>query len=194
MPDAWMELCYIDITAQGGSDVGFRALTETIDIDMGEKGFDVITLLNGGQIPKFNPQEPTTITFEAYPLEVGTDTGTTGKGFFDLLHSADTTQPLGIEADMKRNKYRVVLLWTDDPSVTKASDGVALNYKAMRLIFADGYFVSAKPSFTDGILKWTVVFKVTAFDKDGNANIKAESTDGSAELSALNAYTSTVKW
>ena len=81
--DSWSETALISITAQGGSDVQFACLTETVDLDIGDKDFDVINSLCGGRIVKFNPQEPTSITLEAYPLEAGTATGTTVTGFFD---------------------------------------------------------------------------------------------------------------
>ena len=36
-----------------------------------------IPILNGGRVTKWTPEGDSSITFEAYPLEVGTDTGTT---------------------------------------------------------------------------------------------------------------------
>ena len=193
-PDAWLETALVAISAQGGSNVQFTSLTETIDIDTGEKQFDVITNVGGGRIAKWTPETETTITLEAYPLEAGTDTGTTGKGFFDLLHSADTSQPVTISNTRTRSKYRIAILWTTDTSATDATAAIASPYLALRFVAADGYFVSVKPSFTDGILKFTIVYKVPPFDKSGNSNIKMESVDGTATLSALASYTSSDKW
>jgi len=193
-PDAWLETALVAISAQGGSNVQFASLTETIDIDTGEKQFDVITNVGGGRIAKWTPETETTITLEAYPLEAGTDTGTTGKGFFDLLHSADTSQPVTISNTRTRSKYRIAILWTTDTSATDATAAISSPYLALRFVAADGYFVSVKPSFTDGILKFTIVYKVPPFDKSGNSNIKMESVDGTATLSALASYTSSDKW
>lgn len=194
--DTWSETALISITAQGGSDVQFACLTETVDIDMGDKDFDVMNTLCGGRLVKYTPQADTTITLEAYPLEAGTDTGTTGKGFFDLMNTADATQPQQIAVDKARDKYRMAVLWTDDSTVTSATALIetANSASGLRVVAADGYFISVKPSFTDGLLKFTVKFKVPAFDKEANANIKMESTDGTADLPALAAYTSSVKW
>ena len=189
MVDAWTETGYVAIAKQGGDDVEFRTLTETVDVDIGDKDFDAIATLAGGRLVKFTPQEPTTITFEAYPVEAGTDTGTTGKGFFDLMNTADNTQPLSISLDRSRNKYRVVLLWTDDTTITSATSAVGPNQTGLRIIAKNGYFTSVKPSFTDGILKFTVTFKCPPFDKDGNANVTMESTDGTATLDAVSSYT-----
>jgi len=188
-PDTWSETAYVAICKKGGSDMEFRTITETVDVDLGDKDFDVIATLAGGRLVKFNPQEPTSITLEAYPVEAGTDTGNTGKGFFDLMNSSDNSQPLSIAVDRNRDQYRVVILWTDDTSVTSATASVAEGQTGLRIIAQNGYFTSVKPSFTDGILKFTVTFKCPPFDKDGNANITMESTDGTAALEAVSSYT-----
>jgi hypothetical protein len=198
-PDIWSEVGLVTISAQSGTDVAFQCLTETVDIDIGDKDFDVINTLCGSRLVKFTPQEPTTITLEAYPVEAGTTgfaTATTGTGFFDLVTTVDNTQPLVYTLDRTRTKYRVAIMWTDASSVTAAGQVVAPTNFALRVVAADGYFTSVKPSFTDGILKFTVTYKVPAFDKSGNENVKVESVGGAATatLTALASYTSTVKW
>lgn len=192
--DSWSEIGYCSITAQSGSAVEFRTLTETVDIDIGDKDFDAIPIINGGRVVKFNPQEDTEITLEAYPVEAGTVSGAVGYGFFDLLNTQDSSQPLVIPVDHTRSKYRMSLLWTDATDVTTAEDTVSGAKAGLRIMAADGFFTSAKPSFTDGVLKWTVKYKVPAFDKNAAANVKIESTDGSANLSGASAYTSSNKF
>jgi len=194
--DTWSETCLIAIAAQGGSNVKFQAITETVDMDIGDKDFDIIATLAGGRLVKFTPQAETTITFEAYPLDAGTDTGIIGKGFFDLMNTADTNQPVQISADRIRNKYRVAIMWTTDTSITDATSAVTYSstVQALRFVAADGYFISVKPSFTDGVQKVSVKFKVPAFDSAGSANIKMESISGTGVLAALAAYTTSVKW
>jgi len=191
--DTWSELGLIAITQVGGSDIQFGTLTETIDLDMGEKDFDTIVTVAGGRLIKFTPETETTITLELYPLEAGTDTGTTGKGVYDLLQSTDASQPVTITSTTSRTKIRLAVLWTDDPNMTDATAAPAGSHKAVRFVGADGYITSAKANFT-GVLKWTITAKFPPFDKDGNANVKWESTDGTASLTALASYTSTTKW
>ena len=192
-PDTWSETALVAISAQSGSDTKFQALTETIDIDIGDKEIDVMNTLAGGRLVKFTPQDPTEITMEAYPVEAGTDTGTTGKGFFDLMNTADATQPVNISVDRTRAKYRVAVMWTDDTSITDAASEVGTLLTALRITASDGFFTSVKPSFTDGVLKFTVKFKVPAFDSAGAANVEMASVDASATLAALASYTSSAK-
>jgi hypothetical protein len=191
--DTFSETAKVAIAAQSGSDVDFQTITETVDIDIGDKDFDVIATLAGGRLVKFTPQEPTTITLEAYPVQAGTHSGTTGNGFWDLMNTADTSQPEIIVADRVRNKYRIAILWTNSTSITYATQQVAMPYEALRVVAADGYFTSVKPSFTDGVLKFTVTYKVPPFDKSGNANISIMSSDGSATITACASYTSIQK-
>lgn len=191
--DTWSETAWVAITKTGGSDVEFASITETVDLDIGDKDFDVINTLKGGRLVNFNPQEPTTLTLEAYPVEAGTDstdtTAGTGNGFMDLIHTGDTSQPLSIDFDRTRTKVRCVVLWTNDTTVTKATDAVTTASEALRFVLINGYVTSAKPSFTDGVLKYTVALKFPAFNKAGTSNGLIESTDGTVGLDAVSAYT-----
>ena len=200
MTDVWSETALIAIAAQGGTNVKFACMTETVDIDIGDKDFDVISGLCGSRLIKFTPQDVTTVTMEAYPLQAGTEgmtTATTGTGFFDLVNTVDAANPLVIPVDRTRTPYRIAIMWTDKVSETDATAAITTpTNTALRFVAADGYFTSVKPSFTDKILKFTVNFKVPPFDKNGSANIKMESVAGAttATLTALASYTSTIKW
>lgn len=198
LPDAWMETALVSIAEQSGTDIKFHAVTETIDLDLGEKDIEGIALVNGGRITKIMPETDSTVTLEAYPVEVGSgdvSSATVGGGFFDLLHTEDTTQPYSVTNTRKRNPLRMAILWTDDTSVTNAAAAVATTTQtAMRFAAANGFITSVKPSFTDGILKFTITFKVAAFDTSGAGQIKLESVNSTASLTALASYTSTVKW
>ena len=181
--DTWSETALVSISKASGTEIEFYTITETIDVDVGDKDFDVIANLAGGRLVKFNPEEPTTITLEAYPVEAGTDSGTEGKGFFDLLWGgilSDTTQPLELSASRTREAHRMTLLWTDDTTVTTATASINLNQSGMRIIAKNGYCTSVKPSFTDKVLKYTITYKFPPYDKDGTANVTVQSTDGTS--------------
>lgn len=195
--DAWMETCLIAISIQDGSDIQFAGVTETVDFDIGEKDIEGVPLVNGGRFTKWTPEGDSSITFEAYPLQAGTDTGSTGLGFYDLMHSVDNSVPIRVTNDRDRDKYRVLVMWTNDPTPTTAQAVTNTNYSAFRIGMADGHFTSAKPSFTDGVLKFTVTYKCAAFDKAGVGNVMMESCAGSSGsdiLPAVASYTSSAKF
>ena len=195
--DAWQRNAVIEIS-DGTTAVDIQALTETIDIDMGERDLDKIDLVNLGQIPKHGAVGITTITFEGYPQQAGTAAAGTGTGFFDMFASkpaVDSSGELDVDMSNTLTRYRVAVLWSDDGTVDEGADAVASGSKGMRFVMADCFCTSCKTSFTDGVLKQTLVFKGLAFDKSAAANIKMESCTGSEALTALGTYTaSTGKW
>lgn len=186
--DAWMETAFLAIAAFSGSDVQFASLTETMDFDLGEKDIEDAVLVNGGRVTKWVAEGQSSVTLEAYPLEAGTVSGTGGKGFFDLLHVADASQPIRISNSRSRTKYRLLALWTNDSAVVTAQSSTASNKSALRIGLADGYVTSVKPSFTDGTLKFTITYKTSPFQKDGTSNVMMESVDGTSTLPAIAAY------
>jgi len=198
--DVWTELAYVAITAQSGTDVQYQTITETIDIDTGEKDFTTVATTKGTRLVKFTPETETTITLEAYPLYSGSTQITAGgpagagAGFYDLLQTTDSTEPMSISSTLVRNKYRIAILWCDDSTTSNAAVTITTGAKAMRFVAADGYFTAVKPSFTDGVLKFTVTFKVPSFDSSGSSNIKMESVSGGATMNALASYTSSAKF
>jgi len=194
VPESWSEQCKISICREGialTNEVQFQALTETVDIDIGDKDFEAIATTSGGRIIKYTPQEVTSITLEAYPLEAGTVGGTTGTGFFDLVNTyEDETQPLSISVDHNRTRYRMTVLWTNDTANTGAQKEVLPDYLGLR-VAACGFFISAKPSFTDGVLKFSVVMKCPPFTKSGSANVNIGSCDATVTLQDLGKFSTT---
>ena len=199
--NAWQETFLVEIS-QPGVTLGnnnMEGITETMDFDIGEKDFDQIVTGNGGRLEKLIPEGITTLTFECYPLNVGSgdiSAAAATVGFFDLLHAEDTTFPLKISATTARTRVRVAILWTDDTTAGDASDALAATANlGLRITIADAFVTSVKPSFTDGILKFTIMVKVVPFDSSGASNLQFESADGTtAAMPALASYTSTTKF
>jgi len=113
------------------------------------------------------------------------------------MHTVDASVPIRITNDRNRSQYRVLVLWTNDPTPTTAQSVIANTYSALRIGMADGHFTSVKPSFTDGTLKYTVMFKVAAFDKAAAGNVMIESCAGTTAgdiLPAIASYTTSNKF
>lgn len=189
---AWAETALVSIAkyATGGlADVEFAALTETIDIDLGDKDVDQVVNLKGGRLVKKTPQDITTITFEGYPVDIDSAAGT---GISQMFEGGtwDTTEPMTVEASTSRDLFRLALMWTDDTAATSAAGATTGTSNAYRIVFAHAYMTSMKPSFTDGILKFTFSFKCPAFNSKGVALIREDSGDATPVL-ILNSYNST---
>ena len=192
---AWSETAFVTITryaAGGGTDVQFASLTETIDIDMGDKDIEQVPTLIGGRVVKKTPQDITTITFEGYPVDLdsGSSPATGVSQLFQGGATWDTSEPLTNTSTIVRDLFRIAILWTDDTTATSAAGATASSTNAYRIVFAHAYCTSMKPSYTDGILKVTFTFKCPAFNKFGMSLIKEDSGDATA-IATLNTYNST---
>lgn len=188
--DSWQRKALITVD-DGTTAVNMHALTETIDIDMGERDYDKIDLLNLGQIAKHGPMGITTVTFEGYVLQAGTASAGTATGFWDLFAdkpAMDNSDPLTNVITNIVTRYRVSILWTNDGAATAGTTAVTsgTEYQGKRFMIADCTSVSCKDSFTDGVLKSTLVFKGTTFDSSAAGNVKVESV-ALATSSALDA-------
>ena len=188
--DAWQRQALITVD-DGTTAVNMQAITETIDMDVGERDYDKIELLNLGQIAKHGPIGITTITFEGDVLQAGTAAAGTATGFWDLFAdkpAMDSSDPLTNVITNTVTRYRVSILWTNDGDATAGTSAVTSGstFAGKRIMLADCTCVSCKDSFTDGILKTTLVFKGTSFDNAAAGNVKVESV-ALATSSALSA-------
>jgi hypothetical protein len=189
-PDTYSETAFVSIQSSGGTDREYMTITETIGIKNGAKNIDVKAMIGGGRLVQFNPQEPTEITLECYPVFVSTSSGATGTGFYDLLYtSSDITEPISITNDRTRPKVRCSILWTTDTTATKATGATSVTSAGYRLTCINGYVVSVDEDFGSGdAKKATVKLVFPPFNKAGTGNLTYESAE-SAILPALSSYT-----
>ena len=178
----------LSITKKSGSDINFNTIIETVDIPGGEKGVDPVPTIRGGRLKKTLPQEDTEITLEGYAIEIGTQSGSAGNGFYDLMGSMTTSSSVGtISADHNFDEYQLVILATDNGSQTTATAATTSGDNAMRWKYQNGHFTKVDASFTDGVWKFSITFKVTPFNKAGTSNTTFESTQ-TGELAVISAY------
>jgi len=199
-PESWSEIAYVTITPMSGTDMNFCALTETIDIDEGERPIETTPTLCGGKIIRSLPQEDTTVTLKVYPVQAGTVSGSTGYGFYDLFYESVTTATGSVTVDNatsgSRSKYRIAILWTDSSASTSAVRSITSpTNAAKRWTGRNGYITKITPSFeSTGQLSYDVVFTIPAKQADGTGgNIQIESVDGvgTATMGTLTSYTTT---
>lgn len=184
-PDAWTEEALININ-DGTTDCAVHAITETIDIDAGDKDFDSIVTLSAGRLKKPIPETETTITFEGYPIAIGDIDSTSPVGLAAFFHGGtDTSAAFTASSSTTRKVFVVTIMWTNSTATSATATIAASGGYALRYNFQNCTMISCKPSFTDGILKATWVFKCTPFNKAGTANITVESTDNTASLPTI---------
>jgi hypothetical protein len=189
LPDSWTETCYIEITKEGEfAEINnqFSAITDTVDIDWGEKAIDWTATAVGGRIPTFTPETATTVTLELLPVGVAAPNGLSQ---IFIGNTTDASQPISSLNSRTRYKCRVVILWTDDTTITDASSATAATKAGLRFSFLDCYITGLTWSFTDDILKATATFSCPPFNKAGTGKITVEENDGSGVLPSLGNYT-----
>ena len=198
---SWTEVAYVTITEQSGVDVDFCSISESVNIDEGERPVETNYTLCGGKIVRTMVQGDTTVTMKAYPTQAGTaGTGTVGKGFHDMFYdsvteSATTGQIEVINERTTRKKFRLAVLWTNDTSSNSAvRQVVSPTYAALRWTGRNGYITKVAPSFeANGQLAFDVTFLFPSNQSGGAANIQVESISGggtTATMATLSSYTS----
>jgi len=184
-PDAWEEEALIGVTPQADTLINMAASTKSIDIDAGDKDIEGQANLAGGRVEKWTPEADTTITFEGWITNISTaDYNGIAQWFHTTDSYWDTTQPLRVDNSTNRDKFNICILWTNDPTATSAASAVSLAKEGLRFIAVNCRLISFKPSMTNSELMGTWKFKVPAFQKNGDSNIRWQSTDSSATLAA----------
>ena len=184
-PDTWdkSSRTLLTIKSKAGVARHFRTSITSTDKSGGTKDFDVIYNYAEGCLKKHGDVTPVELTFEGYATEVGTETaGTEGLGFEDLMNTADASQPLSISLDNTRTEFIVVFEKTTSTSATDAMAATAAGDRAIRSTFKNGHFTDVASSDTDGVLKYTLKYKVAPFQRDGTANVIFESSDGTGSV------------
>jgi len=186
-PDVWDEVALVNIyDVTTTTDQNIVCLTETIDIDLGDKEGESIASVKGGRLWKKTPEADTTITFEGYPISIGDVDSTDPKGMIQqFMGGSDIAEPLSTTSSLTRKIFRVTILWTNDSATGTARGTVTTADYALRYDFQNCYFISCKPSFTDKVLKSTWKFKCPPFNKAGTANITVQSCDSTVTLATI---------
>jgi hypothetical protein len=194
--EAWGKTALISITPVGTSDIDFTANVDSIDVKFGRRSVVFHPTKKGGRLADVRPMEDTIVTFEGYFVGIdpssGDDLGIS-QHFLSPGSTRDNSDPMSITSVNKDGKYRVSILYTDDTTATSATGTTALNAYAERITLADGFIEEYEESDTDFLKKATFSFRFPAFDSAASSCIKQESTKTTG-LSALAAYTTSVKW
>lgn len=207
--EAWDNYFLLSITRRGASaqnEVQFAAIVDpkSLEIEEGEQASESMPNAAGGRIWRDDPQADGTVTFDIIPIELDS---TSGVGLFqqyigvsgtsdpnDYVTSepleTDTSWPAGVVR--VRDKFRVVVLRTNDAAATTAGGTTAASTDSLRFIANNCKFVNMTHSDSDGQLKSTVTFKFKPYNKAGTTkNYAWQSGDQTAMVTTgpLASYT-----
>ena len=196
LPTAWTETFLIGITKRDGSEIQYGAIVDPSSLSISGGGYPVESIPNsaGGRIRKQSPQEDIEISFDIYEVDIVSTTGTGlaqqfEGGTFDTSEPMDSDNAWPVGVDRARDLYRIAILFTNDPAATTASGTTATLTESRRRFFNNCNFVGYEESFSDGIAKQTVTFKVPALAKLGTIKNYGFQSGNQTALVALTAYT-----
>jgi hypothetical protein len=191
----WQETYLVTLSVKGGSDYEFAAKCEDVTFGGGARGITLKTLVNGGNLVQFNPQEMWTVTMTLYPVEVSD---------IEQMFYGGTlggAQPRSATNVFNRYEMRFALLFTDDTGVTSGVGAVDATYAAYRIYATGGYITNAMVDPSGKELKVEVTVEFAPFDatltNGTDGVLHKQSTDGTAlappddaySLVALGSYT-----
>lgn len=129
--DSWQRKAFISVESSSTVKMQYESLTSSISIEVGEREYDKIDLLNLGQIAKHGPMGIVTLTLEGYPMYAGTpDTSDATRGtpksgiaksyweVFAQVGHMDTADPVTNTITNDVTRYRVAILWTDQSTLS----------------------------------------------------------------------------
>ena len=195
-PDAWEEQYFISVTKASGSEIQFGPIVDPTTLDFGIPEYPGEGLPNaaGGRIWKQSPQGDIEVTFDIYGIELD---ATTGVGLFQQFDGGTvvSSDPLASDnawlasVDKTRDRFRVAVLFTNDPAAATAGGATAASTDSFRVFANNLRITSLKPTFSDGVWKQTVTFKGPVMTKAGTTrNYQFQSGDQTA-LAALASFT-----
>ena len=195
LPHSWTRVCLVTLW-DGTTFMSIASwLTPSDLFDLGDREVEFQPNLAGGRLGVEKYEEDTIITFEGRFVGIGDTNSTTPDGLIAHYYDGSVTAaPYSVDnyAQAAARKYwNLWFLWSDDSTVSDATGAIVSGANALRARLVAARFVSCKPNFSDGELKWTFKFRVPARTKSGAKVITWESTDGTASMAALGTLTST---
>ena len=187
--ESWQEVAMLSVN-NGTAIANFALITESFDINNGEKNIEGQATVSGGRIVKWTPEGDTEITCKIIPVGVSDPNDTTLDGFwqhFQPQSVSDTSYPRVVSNSRLRTTVSVAILWCQafPASVSNAFSATASSHAAYRICLSNAYITKNSHSFTtDAGLTADVSIKCPAFDKNGVSNVVIDDSDGSAALVA----------
>ena len=180
----WQETYLISLARKGGSDIEFAAKCDDVKFGGGARGITLKTLVNGGNLVQFNPQELWSVTMTIYPADI-----LQVDNLFFGDYADATTPPFLTTNSLVHVEMRFVLTFTDDLTLTTAAGATAASKAGYRIYATGGYITNAALDSSGKELKCEVTIEFPPFTPAAVGNLRRESTNTADVLAALGAYT-----
>lgn len=195
-PDMWSEVFLLSLERASGTDIQLASVIDPNSLEINTPDYPGESIPNaaGGRNWKQGVQEDVEVSFELYGVDLDAATasnvtgglfqqmeGVSGAGAYDSSEPliTDLSWPAGVERT--RDRFRIAVLFTNDPAVTTAAGATATSTDALRFFCSNLRIISLKASFSDGVLKQSVTLKGPAYNKAGTTkNYGWESGDNTA--------------
>ena len=179
--ESWQETALLTLM-QGSTAYNFALITESFEVNTGEKAVEGVATVSGGRITKWTPEGDTEFTAKIIPIGIGTDDLTNLEGFWNKFQpqtSNGYTQNGVLNRAFNkrfRNTYTVCVMQTSGTYPASANLASPTSADAKRVSMRNAYITKCTQAFgtSDG-LTGEITIKVPAFAKDGSSNILDES-------------------
>ena len=185
--ESWQETALLTLV-DGTTCHNFALITESFELNTGEKSIEGLATVSGGRIVKWTPEGDTEFTAKIVPIATGFDDATSMEGFWVKFQPQSlagggtvTGNPTSVFNRRFRKTYGVSILQTSGTYPSNATLANATGSDAQRLSMRNSYITSLKQAFgtSDG-LTGDVTIKCPAFNKTGNSNVQFETTAAGA--------------
>lgn len=193
LTESWQETALLSLM-DGSTAYNFALITESYELNTGEKQIEGLATVSGGRIAKWTPEGDTEFSAKIVPIGVGTDDANWGlEGFWAKFQPASTvggtynSNPAVVQNSRFRKTWTVAIMQTSGTYPANATLANAASSDAKRFAMRNAYIVKCTEAFgtSDGTTG-EVIIKCPAFNKAGSSNVQFASTaSGSSALAVL---------
>lgn len=190
---SWQDRAFVTIIRKDTEEeIDIHGATDDMGWADGMKDFDGVPTANGGRVRERQAQDDSTFNATLWQVGAATDEYESldrPRGVEEMFYESGDLTPEKNSVStfgnsLVREDYIVVVLWTNDPSVSSATDAVSgAEYTAHRRIADQVNWIDAVPEWDNEVLKLELEGKWTPFDTQGRLNFILQDYTGDAEES-----------
>src|SRR3990167_8877650 len=183
-PDNWNEVFLLSLERSSGTDIQLASVIDpmSLEINTPDYPFESVANAAGGRVGKQSPMEDVEVTFDiigSVDIDAGTAANVTGGlqqqyvGTSTAAAAYDTIEPLITDNSWNagimptRDRFRLAVLFTNEPAVTTAAGATAASTDGERFWCDNMRIVGHKTSFSEVKLKHSITLKAPPKNKAG---------------------------